>query len=99
MKGDNDVVVRQRSRDRVEMVCHMTKGFQREELYGLSRHLCQDPVPTSKAEGQARNATAGNRNVLKMVRCRIHGLIAERLKSIDSEKFVKLPSLQMEINK
>lgn len=106
VKSYKDLIVWQKAMDLVEMVYTVTKGFPREELYGLTNQLRRATVsvPSNIAEGHARNSTAEYRNFLSMARGSLAEvetqlLIAERLKYIDPEKLAELLSRQMEINK
>lgn len=96
----------QKSMDLVEMVYHVTKGFPREDLYGLTNQLRRAAVsiPSNIAEGQARNSTAEFRNFLSIARGSLAEvetqlLIAERLNYIEPGKLGELMNIQTEINK
>jgi len=54
-----DLIVWQKAMDLVEDVYKRTKGFPREELYGLTSQLRRAvvSVPSNIAEGQGRNST------------------------------------------
>ncbi|MEW6381451.1 MAG: four helix bundle protein [bacterium] len=106
VKSYKDLVVWQKAMDLVEMVYQATKGFPREELYGLTNQVRRAAVsvPSNIAEGHARNSTAEYRNFLSMARGSLAEvetqlLIAERLKYTDPGQLTELLSLQMEINK
>lgn len=53
-----DLIVWQKSMDLVEIVYQLTKGFPREETYGLKSQLQRAvaSVPSNIAEGQARGS-------------------------------------------
>ena len=106
IKSYRDLIVWQKAMDLVEMVYQVTKGFPKEEHYGLTNQLRRAAVsvPSNIAEGQARNSTAEFRNFLSIARGSLAEvetqlLIAERLKYIDSEKLGEILNIQTEINK
>ena len=59
IKSYRDLIVWQKAMDLVEDVYKRTKGFPREELYGLTSQLRRAvvSVPSNIAEGQGRNST------------------------------------------
>jgi four helix bundle protein len=59
IKSYRDLIVWQKAMDLVEDVYKRTKGFPREELYGLTSQLRRAvvSVPSNIAEGQGRNFT------------------------------------------
>ena len=59
IKSYRDLIVWQKAMDLVEDVYKKTKGFPREELYGLTSQLRRAvvSVPSNNAEGQGRNST------------------------------------------
>ncbi|MFZ3253245.1 MAG: four helix bundle protein [Syntrophales bacterium] len=106
IKSYRDLIVWQKSMDLVEMVYQVTKGFPREELYGLTNQLRRAAVsiPSNIAEGQARNSTAEFRNFLSIARGSLAEvetqlLIAERLNYLGSEKLHEILAVQIEVNK
>ncbi|MBN1548715.1 MAG: four helix bundle protein [Syntrophaceae bacterium] len=106
VKSYKDLIVWQKSMVLVEMPYQVTKGFPKDEQYGLTNQLRRAAVsiPSNIAEGHARNSTAEYRNFLSIARGSLAEvetqlLIAERLKYIDSGKLAELLFLQMEINK
>ena len=56
VKNYRDLIAWQKSMDFVEEVYRVTRGFPREEQYGLSNQLrrCSVSVPSNIAEGQGR---------------------------------------------
>jgi four helix bundle protein len=61
IKSYRDLIVWQKAMDLVEGVYKKTKGFPREELYGLTSQLRRAvvSVPSNIAEGQGRTSTKG----------------------------------------
>ena len=59
IKSYRDLIVWQKAMDLVEDVYKKTKGFPREELYGLTSQLRRAvvSVPSNIAEGQGRTST------------------------------------------
>ncbi|HXU35418.1 MAG TPA: four helix bundle protein [Blastocatellia bacterium] len=59
IKSYRDLIVWQKAMDLVEEVYKKTKGFPREELYGLTSQLRRAvvSVPSNIAEGQGRSST------------------------------------------
>lgn len=59
IKSYRDLIVWQKAMDLVVNVYKKTKGFPREELYGLTSQLRRAvvSVPSNIAEGQGRNST------------------------------------------
>ena len=59
IKSYRDLIVWQKAMDLVEDVYKRTRGFPREELYGLTSQLRRAvvSVPSNLAEGQGRNST------------------------------------------
>jgi len=106
VKSYKNLIVWQKSMELVEMIYQVTKGFPKEELYGLTSQIRRAAVsiPSNIAEGQARNSTAEFRNFLSIARGSLAELetqlfIAERLKYIDSAKLGEILITQVEINK
>jgi four helix bundle protein len=106
VKSYKDLIVWQKSMDLVELVYQVTKGFPKEELYGLTNQLRRAAVsvPSNIAEGQARNSTAEFRNFLSIARGSLAEvetqlLIAERLHYLQSEQLTQILNVQTEINK
>ena len=106
VRSYKDLIVWQKSMDLVELVYQATKGFPREELYGLTNQIRRASVsiPSNIAEGQARNSTAEFRNFLSIARGSLAEvetqlLIAERLNYLDSEKLREILAVQIEVNK
>jgi four helix bundle protein len=105
VKSYKDLIVWQKSMDLV-VVYHVTKGFPREELYGLTNQLRRAAVsiPSNIAEGQARNSTAEFKNFLSIARGSLAEvetqlIIAERLNYLGSEKLREIQAVQIEVNK
>ena len=61
-----ELIVWQKAMDLVIEVYRLTRGFPREELYGLTNQIRRAAVsiPSNIAEGQARKSTAEFRNFL-----------------------------------
>lgn len=106
VKSYKDLIVWQKAMDLVEMVYQVTKGFPKEELYGLTNQLRRAAVsvPSNIAEGQARRSTAEFRNFLSIARGSLAEvetqlLIAERLGYTPSDALNNILKIQVEINK
>jgi four helix bundle protein len=63
-----DLIVWQKSMDLVAEVYRLTRGFPREELFGLTSQVRRAAVsiPSNIAEGQARQSTAEFRRFLSI---------------------------------
>ncbi|WP_295585142.1 four helix bundle protein [uncultured Lamprocystis sp.] len=63
-----DLIVWQKSMDLVTEVYRLTRGFPREELFGLTSQVRRAAVsiPSNIAEGQARQSTAEFRRFLSI---------------------------------
>ena len=61
-----ELIVWQKAMDLVIEVYRLTRGFPREELYGLTNQIRRAAIsiPSNIAEGQARKSTAEFRNFL-----------------------------------
>ncbi|MGE0682723.1 MAG: four helix bundle protein [Candidatus Binatia bacterium] len=77
MSGQNyrDLVAWQQAMDLVDLIYRLTKGFPREEVYGLTSQLRRAAVsvPSNIAEGQGRRSKAEFRKFLAIA----HGSIRE----------------------
>lgn len=80
VKSYCDLVAWQKAMDPVEEVYKITKGFPKEELYGLTNQLRRAAVsiPSNIAEGQSR----GSRDVLRFLSI-AHGSLSETENSIE----------------
>jgi four helix bundle protein len=101
-----ELIVWQKAMDLVTEVYRLTRGFPREELYGLTNQLRRAAVsiPSNIAEGQARQSTAEFRNFLSIAqgsRAEVETqlLIAVRLQYATEEDFQAAASLLTEIQK
>lgn len=58
-KTYNELEVWKESRELVKLIYNLTKGFPKEELYGLSAQIrrCAVSIPSNIAEGCGRNYT------------------------------------------
>jgi len=106
VKSYKDLIVWQKAMDLVELVYQATKGFPKEELYGLTNQLRRAvvSVPSNIAEGQVRKSSAEFRNFLSIARGSLAEvetqlLIAERLRYIRPEVLREILNVQVEINK
>jgi|SRR5271165_36609 len=102
VKQYGDLVAWQKAMDLVEEVYMITKGFPKEEIYGLSSQLRRAAVsiPSNIAEGQSR----GSREFVRYLSV-AHGslsevetqmAIAKRLGFIDEEQLAKFKALASE---
>jgi four helix bundle protein len=77
MSGKNyqDLIAWQKAMDLVEMIYGATRGFPREEIYGLVSQVRRATVsiPSNIAEGQGRTTTKEFQNFLSIA----HGSIRE----------------------
>ena len=65
-----DLIVWQKAMDLVCLIYEVTKGFPKDELYGLTNQLRRAvvSVPSNIAEGLARKSTTEYRNFLSIAR-------------------------------
>lgn len=106
VKSYQDLIVWQKAMNMVEMVYQATKGFPKEERYGLTNQVRRAAVsiPSNIAEGHARSSTAEFRNFLSIaqgskaeVETQIQ--IAQRLLYISQEHAQEMLSILKEISK
>jgi len=77
MSGKNyrDLVAWQKAMDLVELIYEVTKGFPKEELYGITSQIRRAAVsiPSNIAEGQGRTSIKEFQNFLSIA----HGSVRE----------------------
>ena len=68
VRNYQELIVWQKAMSLVEAVYRLSKGFPREELYGLTNQVRRAAVsiPSNIAEGQARQSTAEFKNFLSI---------------------------------
>ncbi len=95
-----DLEVWQKAMDLVTLVYRLTKGFPKEEVYGLTSQLRRAAVsvPSNIAEGQSRRSTKEFLNYLSMARGSLSEVetqaeIARRLEYIKEEEKLQLKEL------
>jgi len=101
-----DLAAWQKAMDLVEFVYRMTKGFPKEELYGLTNQIRRAAisVPSNIAEGHGRQTTRDYLRFLAIARGSLkevetHGYIAERLGYIGTPEKERLLQLTAEIGR
>lgn len=101
-----ELIVWQKAMILVEQVYQATKGFPRDEVYGLTSQVRRAAVsiPSNIAEGQARKSRAEFRNFLSIAQgskaeVETQILIAVRLKYLTQEQAAPILSLLEEISK
>ena len=101
-----DLIVWQKGMDLVTEVYRVTRGFPREEIYGLTNQVRRAAVsiPSNIAEGHARQSTAEYRHFLSIAqgsRAEVETqlLIAVRLQYTTEEATQAAASLLTEIQK
>ncbi len=106
IKSYRDLIVWQKAMDLVEDVYKKTKGFPREELYGLTSQLRRAvvSVPSNIAEGQGRNSTKEFLHHLSIAYgslCEVETqcLIAHRLGYLESRDLDRLARQSSEVGR
>jgi len=108
MAGRNyrDLIAWQKAMDFVEMVYHATKGFPKEEIYGLTSQMRRAAVsvPSNIAEGEGRGSAGDFQRFLSMAygslrEVETQVLIAERLKYLPAAKRSELMDAAGEIGR
>ena len=106
IKSYRDLIVWQKAMDLVEDVYKKTKGFPREELYGLTSQLRRAvvSVPSNIAEGQGRNSTKEFLHHLSIAYgslCEVGTqiLIANRLGYLEKRDLERLDGLTSEVGR
>jgi four helix bundle protein len=101
-----DLVVWQRAMQLTLSIYQLTRGFPREELYGLSNQLrrCAVSIPSNIAEGQGRIGRGEFRQFLGVARgstCEVQTQleIARALKYGDSKLIDEAEALSKEVRK
>jgi four helix bundle protein len=101
-----DLIVWQKAMDLVMLVYELTKGFPKEETYGLMNQLRRAAVsvPSNIAEGHERRSTAEFRNFLSIARGSLAEvetqlLLAQRLGYLKEAQLAPTLALQVEVNK
>jgi four helix bundle protein len=91
--GHRDLVVWQKSMQLVTDVYKATRGFPKDELYGLISQIRRAAVsvPSNVAEGYARNS----RNELHHFTCQARGSLAELETQIEIERNLGYMDAQM----
>ncbi len=104
VKDYRDLIVWQKAMDLVETIYQTTRGFPREEIYGLTSQIRRAAVsiPSNIAEGNGRNTTRDYVHFLGMVygsvkEVETQVLIAERLQYINSDDSNRLVHMTTEI--
>ena len=102
MSGKNyrDLVAWQKAMDLVEMIYELTKGFPKEELYGITSQIRRAAVsiPSNIAEGQGRTSTKEFQNFLSIAHGSVREvetqvLIAQRLRYLQDGEAQKVLAL------
>jgi four helix bundle protein len=106
LKSYRELIVWQKAMDLVEMIYQVTKGFPKEELYGLTAQIRRAAVsvPSNIAEGQGRNSTKEFRNHLSMAYGSLQEvetqiLLAQRLGYLEQEQIQSVLNLLAEIGR
>jgi four helix bundle protein len=106
LKSYRELIVWQKAMDLVEMIYQVTKGFPKEELYGLTAQIRRAAVsvPSNIAEGQGRNSTKEFRNHLSMAYGSLQEvetqiLLAQRLGYLEQEQIQSVSNLLAEIGR
>ena len=106
IKSYRDLIVWQKAMDLVEDVYKKTKGFPREELYGLTSQLRRAvvSVPSNIAEGQGRDSTKEFLHHLSIAYgslCEVGTqiLIANRLGYLEKRELERLDGLTSEVGR
>jgi four helix bundle protein len=106
VKSYKDLIVWQKAMDLVMLVYQATKGFPKDELYGLTNQIRRAAVSIASniAEGQARNSSAEFLHFLSIAKGSLAQvetqlLIAQRLDYMDDDLLTEILSVQIEVNK
>ncbi len=108
MKPQNfkDLIAWQKSMDMAEAVYAATRGFPKEELYGLTSQVRRAAVsvPSNIAEGQARFSTAEFQKFLSIsqgsrAEVETQMLLAQRLGYITDEPMKPILALLLEVKR
>jgi four helix bundle protein len=108
MKINNyrDLIVWRKAMDLAAEVHLLSKGFPRDELYGLTSQVRRAAVsiPSNIAEGQARQSTAEFLNFLSIAQGSLAEvdtqiLLAQRFQYVSDETTAKAASLIIEVSK
>lgn len=106
VKSYRDLLVWQRAMDLSELVYSSTKGFPKDEIYGLTSQIRRSSVsvPSNIAEGHARNSTKSfiyflniSRGSLAETETQI--LLAQRFNYISPEKTQEILELAAEVSR
>jgi len=105
-KNYRDLIVWQKAMDFVEKVYHATRGFPKEEIYGLTSQVRRAAVsvPSNIAEGEGRHSAGDFQRFLSMAYGSLREvetqiLIAERLHYLPAEKVSDLMGAAGEIGR
>lgn len=106
VRNYQELIVWQRAMDLVEEVYKASKGFPREEIYGLTSQIRKAAVsvPSNIAEGQGRRTTPDFLRHLSIAygslrEVETQTLIADRLRYLGREKCQKIMSLAGEVGR
>jgi four helix bundle protein len=106
IKTYKDLIVWQKAMDLAEQTYKLTKGFPKEETYGLTSQLRRAvvSVPSNIAEGQARQSTAEFKNFLSIAQGSLAEvetqlLLAIRFEYLTQQQAAPALSLREEISK
>ncbi len=100
-----ELIVWQKAMDLVELTYTATKKFPKEEIYGLTSQIrrCVISIPSNIAEG-SRRKTAERQHFLRIAfgsasEFETQIEIAKRLNYIDSDEYIKIVELLIEVLK
>ncbi|NLW30565.1 MAG: four helix bundle protein [Fibrobacter sp.] len=106
VKNYRELIVWQKAMDLVELVYQATRGFPKEELYGLTSQVRRSAVsiPSNIAEGQARKSTAEFLNFLSIANgsraeMETQILLAQHLNYATSNITQQILTLSEEVNR
>jgi S23 ribosomal protein. len=106
MQSYRDLVVWQKAMSMVLLVYGETRGFPKEETFGLTSQIQRSVVsiPSNIAEGYGRNSTGDYIRFLQIASGSLYEFqtqleISFRLEYLSEEKYIEINSLSIEIEK
>lgn len=106
IKSYKDLIVWQKALNLVDVIYQVTKGFPKDEIYGLTNQIRRAAVsiPSNIAEGYARQSKAELKNFLSIARGSLAEvetqlIIASRQGYLTHETMQQVTALQTEVSK